>query len=187
MKRYFYHGIEFFLPATIDILNIVIKILNEGLKTRQEVRKFNYETCGKYEHVCLYRKGEPYEYDNRNFKQVFSALDTWIENGFVFIISPDINAVKAKHGEETSVVDEWRSIGGIDLNDIVGIGLPYSAFNEYFANGTFKEKEKNIVMELIKRIEDIANSRGLMIVDSCIPNFTDTLDETLNNEKVKQI
>ena len=56
-------------------------------------------------YVCI-EKNNDYNYDEED-ALLNSARGGWIDNCFVFIINPEIEAKKSTK-EETNLVDEWR-------------------------------------------------------------------------------
>ena len=102
MERYFYHGLEFYMGDIGGAADTMIKILNEGLITRNKARQHD---DSNFDHVCLYKKNEEYDYEGENMV-INSALGGWIYHGFVFVLNPDIDARKAIVGKETNLVDE---------------------------------------------------------------------------------
>ena len=184
MDKYFYHGIEPYNGMFGYSLNIMLKILKEGLKTRKEVHDHYDEDLS---HVCLYKKDDELDYsDQRWFFK--SARSGWIDHCFVFILSPDVEAVKASH-EDTDLLDEWRSIGDIPPSKIKGIALPMQTIKEYLEEDFKDEETKQDQEELQKNLQLITEyilEKNLILVDSDMPNFTDELDESLkqnNNTK----
>lgn len=184
MEGYYYHGIETYHGAYGYNTDTMIRILHQGLKTRKEVHKYEDE---KYNHVCLYKKDNDLDYSNK--KDFFkSARAGWIDHCFVFILSPDVEAVKASH-KDTDLLDEWRSVGDIPPSKIKGIALPMEAIKEYLEED-LDDEEIKLDQERLKNnlevITHIAVDRNLIIVDSDMPNFTDELDASLkqnNNTK----
>ena len=184
MEGYFYHGIEAYDGSFGSSTETMFKILNEGLKTRKEIHNHYDEN---FNHVCLYKKDKDLDYsDQRYFFK--SARSGWIDHCFVFIISPDLEVVKATH-EETDLLDEWRSIGNIPQSKIKGIALPMEAIKEYLDEQSTDEEIKNDQEKLkkyIKILTDYTMENDLLLLDSDMPNFTDELDSTLKqntNEK----
>ena len=192
MERYYYHGIEVYENFS-DTLEIVLKILKEGINVRhaylQEEEKLN-----EYNHVCLYKKNEDYDYNEETM--INSARGGWIDHCCVFVIDPSIVAVKAPSSTlnevnpVTNLVDEWRSFGKISVDKIVGLALPLNLINE-FLNYKPRWEEDQIDQEktkdLINKIEIIANKMNLFIVNSDIDDFTDKLDLQLNEKKERKI
>ena len=97
MDRYFYHGIEAYPGVMGWAVQLMIKILNEGIIVRNQARNFNDD---RFNHVCLYRKNEEYDYEGKE-GSLNSARDGWIDDCFVFVVSPEIEARKAT-SEETN-------------------------------------------------------------------------------------
>lgn len=182
MDKYFYHGIEPYYGSFGYSLDIMLKILKEGLKTRKEVHNHHDEDLS---HVCLYKKDQELDYKKHYYK---SARSGWIDHCFVFILSPDVEAVKASH-KDTDLLDEWRSVGDIPPSKIKGIALPMEAIKEYLEEDLDDEEIKLDQEKLQKNLElitEYALEKNLILVDSDMPNFTDELDESLkqnNNTK----
>ncbi len=193
MDKYFYHGVgEFCYGAICQSIEVMIKILNEGIINRNKIRNYEDE---KYNHVCLYRKNDDYEY---NFETILSsARGSWIDGGFVFIISPSVEAFKVETSKGTgfdengvpftNLIDEWRSFGDIPVDKIEGIALPFQYIEEYFSDDVYDDldplEDKDFLRERLSSLIELANSRGLIVADSCVPNFTDILDEDLSTKK----
>lgn len=179
MNRYYYHGIEFVYGCVGHVVELMIKILNEGLKNRKDVR--NFKESEKYNHVCLFKKDDDNDYDSNNIESIMgSAYYGWIQQGFVFVINPDIEARKAIRGVETNLFDEWRSMGDISINDIVGIALPYGAINEYLSEPEMYKEDKELLEKSLIILKNKVSQLGIFIADSGVPNFTDELDSSLN-------
>ena len=195
MERFFYHGMEACYGLYSYHINIMINVLEkEGLRTRNDVREHNNE---KFEHVCLYKKNEEYDYSQDNFF-LKSARGAWIDHGFVYVVSPDILAEKVQYSPRTGfvgngiittdLVDEWRSVGPIPNTKIEGIALPFDAIKEYLnedINSNDKEilEDKKQLIELLLKLKSLAESMGIFIVDSDEKDFTDKLDEQLNKKR----
>ena len=182
MNKYFYHGIESYYGCLGETIEIVYKILQEGLKTRNQVR--NYQD-NDFNHVCLYRKNDDWDYNipGNIYK---SARAGWIDNSFVFIISPEIIAVKELE-EKTDLVDEWRSINDIPPDKIIGIALPFESINDYLNETTDEEviEDQKKLKKFLPLVADYAIKNNLFYTDSEIPNFTEELDKTLSNSLKK--
>jgi len=190
MERYYYHGIEVYGNFS-DTLEIVLKILKEGINVRHAY--FQGEKS-EYNHVCLYKKNEDYDYNYE--KMINSARSGWIDHCCVFVIDRNLAAVKApsstlnEENAVTNLVDEWRSLGSISVDKIVGLALPLNLINE-FLNSEPRWEEEQIDQEktkdLINKIEIIANKMDLFIANSDIDDFTDKLDLQLNEKKERKI
>lgn len=179
MERYFYHGIEGYYGNFGNTMEIVLKILQEGLKTRNEV---NSHSNDEFEHVCLYKKNEELDYSDPSILYK-SARAGWIDNCFVFIISNDIEANKATE-DMTNLIDEWRSVGSIPPNKIIGLALPLNSIKEYLSDKVDDEEtieDQNKLNKMLPIITEYILEKNLLLLDSEIPNFTDELDKTLNN------
>ena len=179
MNKFFYHGFEFYPETIIKSLKKMINILDEGLVTRNTIRNLS---DNKYNHVCLYRKNDEYDYEQKD-ALLKSARGGWIDNSFVIIINPSINAKKID--EDTNLIDEWRSNGNISSKDIVGIALPYNTLNDYLNSNINENKEE--INQFLKLLHEKATKMNLMIENSDKKNFTDLLDSTLEQieNKVK--
>lgn len=97
----------------------------------------------KTKNIIMYvyiKKDDDLDYSNKIdfFK---SARAGWIDHCFVFILSPDVGAVKLSH-KDTDLLDEWRSVGDIPPNKIKGIALPMEAIKEYLEEDLDDEKIK---------------------------------------------
>lgn len=173
MDRYYYHGVSDLMDeVSIDIMINIIS--SGGLKTRNSVRELGDD----YNHVCLYKKNDEYDYED-NLK---SARSGWIDHCFFFIISPDILTYKSSYGTDTNLVDEWRSIGDIPLDKIVGIAIPFDGIAD------FKEKFPNLYDsfdEKLSRLISIAEANGWIIENSDEEDLCDRLDMELNGMKKK--
>ena len=195
MKRYYYHGIG----DNLSCLWQMVKIINSGeLKTRSIIRDTKDE---KYNHICLYKKNEEYNYDEEKEILLKSARGGWIDNCWFFIISPDISAKKVKQSNQTgfdefgnpttNLIDEWRSEGNIPLDKIIGIGIPF----DYIAQ---EEKETDFVEDIeynyhsfkeyyqtLKLLIELAHNFNWIIVNSEEKDVCDKLDAQLNNHNQK--
>lgn len=195
MERYYYHGIG----DDLACLWKMIKIINSGeLKTRSEIMGDNDE---KYNHVCLYKKNEEYNYDGKEEILLQSARSGWIDNCWFFIISPDIFAEKVKKTDmtgfdefgnpTTNLVDEWRSEGNIPLDKIVGIGIPFdtimkTAKEESFVyDMDYEMRSFKEYYQSLKTLIDLAHSFNWVVVNSEEKDVCDKLDEQLNNHNKK--
>ncbi len=195
MERYYYHGIG----DDLACLWKMIKIINSGeLKTRSEIMGDNDE---KYNHVCLYKKNEEYNYDGKEEILLQSARSGWIDNCWFFIISPDIFAEKVKKTDmtgfdefgnpTTNLVDEWRSEGNIPLDKIVGIGIPFdtimkTAKEESFVyDMDYEMRSFKEYYQSLKILIDLAHSFNWVVVNSEEKDVCDKLDEQLNNHNKK--
>lgn len=182
MDTYYYHGIETYHGTYGQSTEIMYKILREGLKTRKEVHNHHDD---HYDHVCLYKKDKDLDYKKNFFD---SARSGWIDSCFVFIISPDVEAVRASH-DETDLLDEWRSIGSIPPSKIKGIALPMTAIKDYLEEEPLDEEHKQDQEKLkkyLKILTEYTLNNDLMLLDSDLPNFTDELDESLKKKKLLQ-
>ncbi len=182
MDRYYYHGIEAYSGATIETFELINKILEEGLIARNKVLDLGSE----FSHVCLYRKNEEFNYDDPE-RINESARSGWIDNCFVFIVSPEIEAHKANNdssnGDDlTNLVDEWRSVGDIKPDKIVGLGLPYGFIEEELESDIYSEEERREMRKKFEHIVSCCKELGLFIVNSEDKNFTDKVDNTLGKD-----
>lgn len=189
MERYFYHGIG----EDISCLFKMLEIINSGgLKVRSKDEKYN--------HVCLYKKNEEYDY-NKEEKLLSSARGGWIDNCWFFIISPDVTAKKVKVSNKTgfdelgnptsNLVDEWRSEGDIPLDKIVGIGIPFDYIAQeekefdFVEDMDFHEHSFKEYYQLLKLLLEYANNSNWIVVNSEEKDICDKLDEQLNNHNIK--
>lgn len=167
-------------------------IKSGGLRSRNEVEK-KYGDL-KYNHVCLYKKNEEYDYSNPK-AEFESARYCWIDNCMVFIVSPHIEAEKVKTVEQnigfeedgtpfTYLVDEWRSNGNIPNSKIVGIALPLKGISQYLSNDIGLER-KTRFKELFDILISLCKEYGFIIRNSEEKDFTDKMDDELNQYKVK--
>ena len=182
MDRYYYHGIEAYSGATIETFKLINKILEEGLIARNKVLDLGSE----FSHVCLYRKNEEFNYDDPERINV-SARSGWIDNCFVFVISPNISTYKAENDSskgkvETNLVDEWRSVGDIKPDKFVGLGLPFGFIEEELSSDIYSEEERREMKKRFEKVVSDAKELGLFIVNSEEENFTDRLDELLRKD-----
>lgn len=196
MNKYYYHGFESFYGYYGESIEKMLKLLCEGIITRNEVRKYNDE---RYNHVCLYRKNDDYDYSDKSVL-LKSARSGWIDRCFVFVISPDIEAKKVDIRDTTGfdnegnsfsdLIDEWRSVGDIIPSKIVGVAIPYNSIKKYLSDGFYSnlelEKDKEKVKKLLPMLEEYVLSQNLFIANSNIPNFTDELDSNLVKLKSKK-
>ena len=180
MNSYFYHGIESYSGYMGSAVQLMIKILKEGIIIRNKARNYDDD---KYNHVCLYRKNDEYDYGEES-TSLRSAREGWINKCFVFVINPQIEARKARD-EETDLIDEWRCYNNILPNDIVGIALPFETIEEYL-NEQFEqdEEDKKILKESLPQIMEITKQLNIPVYNSDEDNFTDKLDSTLEHSKV---
>lgn len=176
MERYFYHGFE-----PID--------LGEGIKQMLEYIESGHlrersEKDEDLKHVCLYRKNEDIDYDNLNILE--TALSGWIENCFVFILSPDLEAEHQLPENVQGLVDEWRSFKDIPMDKVVGIALPLDSIQKSLdGKSVFSEEEIPVILEYLPKLKEVANKMGWMIVNSEEKGFTDRLDTNLQRERSK--
>lgn len=188
MERYYYHGIECY-PGTLGVIvERINQILDEGLKNRNEVRDYEDD---RYNHVCLYKKNESVDYDNK-IEYIKTARAGWIDSQFVIIVSPNIKASKVNVSTSTGfdndspytdLVDEWRSEGDIKPEDIVGVALPLNYINEYISNNKAIDQEDiNKLKEELLKLKSKISEKGLILTGSEIKNFTDELDNSLNKK-----
>ena len=183
MDRYYYHGIEPYAGIFDEQIELMIKILSEGILTRNVVKEMGKDD--EFNHVCLYKKNDCHDYENvKEFPD--SAANGWINNCFVFVISPDVEAIKADNSKNgvTNLVDEWRTFESIPPSKIVGIAIPYDSISNYLEDKTLDNlpevvAEKENIIKLLPILEEIVTSNGQFIVNSNIPDFTDQLDSSL--------
>ena len=179
MDSYFYHGIECYPGYMAEVAQLMIKILNDGIITRNQARKYNND---KFNHICLYRKNDKYNYDVEG-AVAHSARGGWIDQCFVFIINPQIEARKAME-EDTDLVDEWRCYNNISPDNIVGIALPFELIEDYLKEQFEEEKEdRELLKKSITTIMEITKRLNIPVYDSGKENFTDELDSTLKHFK----
>ena len=186
MERYFYHGIGDSIDC--DTLESMLVIMESGiLKSRNAIGYSGDD----YNHVCLYRCNELYDYSGSGLEG--TALDGWINNSFCFIVSPSIVASKTSfyysledenNATFTDLVDEWRSDGDIPLDRVIGIGMPLDDIREQrciAGSGVdeyFDEKLTDILL--------FAESMDWLVVNSNDSDFTTRLDDVLNSGEVNK-
>lgn len=164
-NKYFYHGYDF--CCGIESIEFLYKFLLSGkIKTR----------LGS---ICLYQKNDNFDYTNKGLYEK-SSRSGWIDSCVVFVIKPSIDAYKFEYDD--SLVDEWRTCKDIDFSDVVGICFPTNFFECSPKYESALDIEKGI--ELHEKIDEIIDSYGWFVGNSSIDNFTDKLDEKLNNNKV---
>ena len=177
----YYHGLEFYSVNVGDTLKIIIQMLEEGILTRDKILNVNDPNL---EHVCLYKKNEEYDYNNISDTSE-TALSGWINHCFVFVINPNIKAVKTKY-EDTHLVDEWRCNRDILPSEIIGIALPFTSIDKYLNEDYEDEetiKDKKEVREYLPILINLATKLGLNIYDSDNETFTEEIDSQLNDNK----
>lgn len=163
-NKYFYHGFDF----------------NVGYESIMFLRDFlrSGKICCRLGRICLYQKNDDFDYNNKDlfFK---SARSGWIDGCVVFVIRPEIDAVKFEY--EDSLVDEWRTYEDIDFSKVAGLCIP----SNFFKCSKIYEKSEDIVKAKCaeKEIKKIIKSYGWFVINSMTDNFTDILDESLNREK----
>ena len=181
MERYYYHGVSEFIDT--DALDSMLNIIDSGaLKTRSSVGYVG----DTYEHVCLYRKDEGYDYSGTAV--LSTALGGWIEHCFCFIVSPYIRAQKTNYfhsteeeesGAFTDLTDEWRSDGDIPLDRVVGVGIPFDSIEELRLSSDVVDREFD---DKLSEVMLFAESMDWIVANSDEANFTDKLDEKLNRK-----
>lgn len=176
MERYFYHGFE-----GIDLgegIEQMLKYIESGhLRERSE-------TDEKLKHICLYRKNEEVDYDKLPILK--TALSSWIENCFVFVLSPDLEAEHQPPDKVQGLVDEWRSFKDIPMDKVVGIALPLDSINKSLdGESIFSEEEIPVISKYLPKLKEVAQEMGWMIVNSDEKGFTDKLDTELQRERSK--
>lgn len=187
MERYYYHGIESFLDEDASVLDLFLNIIKSGaIKTRTSLDDNN---ALKMNHICLYRKNEDVDYKERQPYPIgpMSALDAWINNGLVFVISPDINAYKPIYKEdykreenETNIIDEWRTNENIPIEKIVGIALPLQTIENEIKDNPDIGK---VWYEKLNQVLAIAKEYNWFVVSSEEKDFTDQLDDNLKQKQ----
>ena len=180
MSECYYHGLEIVAGSYGTAIKNMMKIIEEGLKTRNEIRKFNDTN---FNHICLYKKNNEYDY-HEELSFLHSARGGWIDHCCVFIIHPDICARKAIEGVETNLVDEWRCYDDIPTSKFVGIALPFQSFNEYLDSPNNSEEErveKETIRKDLSSLLSKAMELDLEIVNSDQEDFTDKFDENYSS------
>lgn len=189
MKRYYYHGIE--QRVGLAGIETIEEIINSGAIRPRPIQIDENTTINR---LCLYRKNEDYDYNNKG-NILTSARDGWIDNCMFFVILPDIEASKTPLGTEndysllyTNLIDERRTSNPIPLNRIVGIAFPFETIiedlekygPEWFVDEDLIERPNRLL--ILKRIIDFAKKQGWMILNSNEENLCDRLDEQLDKE-----
>lgn len=192
MSNYYYHGTGDHPVCLVTLY----KILLSGLKTR----KRNGDMTDQYDHVCLYRKNPNVDYSDQK-QYLNSARAGWIDHCFGVVVSPEIEAVKVKYGNTTgfmengepvsNIVDEWRSIGSISIEKIVGIFVPIDNIREddgflySLEDADLPEELKGMdFSQLLQVVISMAKNLGMEVYNSDRENFTDVLDDSLDSNKV---
>ena len=87
MDRYYYHGFD---HGDIEWgIMQMLKISKEGINSREHLGE-------DFNHVCLYRKNEDFDY-SKDDHILKSARGGWIDFCCGFIISPSIEAEKTRN------------------------------------------------------------------------------------------
>jgi len=177
MGKYYYHGIgDIIDERTLDTM---LKIMDEGILSRENVRDMG----DKYNHVCLYRKDDQFDYSSEEYF-LSSARAGWIDNCFFFIVSDQVRAEHAG-SDVTNLVDEWRCYDNIYIDKIEGIAIPFDIIN------SMKDSYPDIItpsfMEKLNRIIDIATKRGWKIENSNEKDLCDRLDNELSRKNTEEV
>ena len=172
---YFYHGVSDMLDE--ESLTYFITILKSRQEIFEEESSKNLEQ--DYDHVCLYRKNQYYDYNNPE-AILNSARAGWIDHSFVFVISPDIDAEKAS-SQDTNLVDEWRSRGSISFDKIVAIGIPFDSIE--MDRTRFPELYSDEYQRKLDFILEFAQNNGWQVENTDETDFCDRLDKSLDNQK----
>lgn len=177
MEKYYYHGFEFYPGALNDAICKMLSILDEGLKTRNEIRDYQDSS---YQHICLYKKNDSYNYHDE-LAFLHSARGGWIDHCFVVIIDSGIDAYQARLGIDTDLVDEWRCDEDIDPSHFVGVGLPIKTIQDYLNSFSSLEEER-IDQEQARKsfctLCEKIDSCHIPLVDSDQEFFTDEFDSS---------
>ena len=189
MQRYYYHGFDNY-DYEGGIEHIIEIIKSGGLKNRNDVKDLG---DNNYNHVCLYRKNEEYDYASDEHL-LRSARGGWIDGCMVFIISPEIEAYKVRYSESgigfdeegpySNLVDEYRSVGDIPNSKIVGIALPLNGIGKYL-DDNIGEERKTRLRTLFSQLMALMQEYKFQLKNSEEENFTDKLDEELNIQMTK--
>lgn len=175
MNHYYYHGFEFLEGYVNSSVEKMIKILEEGLRTRNDIREFH---DSEFNHICLYKKNDEYDYSQED-AVIHSARGGWIDHCFVVIVDSEIDATKAETGIDTNLVDEWRCYHPIDPSHFVGVALPLTFLEEYLNSESHIEEDK-IDKELSKKNLEVLYQKAeilqIPIVDSDQDDFCDIFD-----------
>lgn len=140
MERIFYHGIFPNIPC-IAITKMIEIIQSGAIKSRRLQGVTSEFGFNGDDYISICSKEDEKEYS----KYPINAYDRYISNSFCFIISDDIPAIKVRYIEvyndfdfETilermiekpeqrysDMFDEWQVKDEINLNHIIGIGIP---------------------------------------------------------------
>lgn len=186
MERYYYHGFDH-LCYYDGICHMISILRSGGLKTRNAVRDFKDQ---KYEHICLYRKNEDADYDDRK-TYMKSVRSGWIDGCMVFVISNEIDAYKVRfdsavgfdeNGEPfTNLIDEYRYDGNISTDKIVSVAIPLDDIKMISDSGD--EEYKSKVERALEMLKAVTEELKITIINSNEKDFTDKKDEELNKQK----
>ena len=186
MERYYYHGFDDY--GYYEGICHMIDILRSGkLKTRNTIGDYDDP---RYEHVCLYRKNDDLDYDDKEVR-MRSVRSGWIDGCMVFVISHDIEAYKVKSGKTvgfddndepvTNLIDKYRSVGSIPVSKIVSVALPLDDIKMVTDSGVEEYKEK--IEKALGMLRAVTSELNITILNSNERDFTDKKDEELNRIK----
>ena len=180
MKRLFYHGVCDWIEIAIEQMESIAK---EGIFSRERLGE-------DYNHVCLYKKNEEYDYSTPDAIILNSARGGWIDNCCGFIVSNSVVAHKQSDRRKTDLVDEWRSEGAISIDKIIGVFFPLenrdliakpedieqvvlsSGMEEYLDENDYAQ-----TVERLHRLVEIIKQRNWIVANSDVKDFTDRIDE----------
>lgn len=192
----FYHGVVNGL-----VRNKILKILEQqeiSSASRMEYSKQIGFNENNYVSVCVNLGNEVYsEYPN-------NAFNSYIINHFCFVIDDSITAEPTEYLADirnmgpfelnnlkrqnpnkrySDIIDEYQVKDYIHLSKVIAIGIPYNIpENDGFIKlSDFCYLTREEFDELVREVEDIANSLGLKIVDST----SECLQEICNDKPIR--
>lgn len=195
MSRFYYHRI---IPKKeqLERLCTMIEIIKSGgLKSKRKLNISNlYVGYNGSDYISLCKKENDYMYNQINDN--INAYEDYIYSNFCFIASDEINAIKTKKfdikGKYVSYMqfyslaqgdirysdmfDEWQVKDKINMDKIIGIGLPFNLVFSY----------KNSDLEFKKYIEllySLVHKYNLDIVNTEDFNFVEKYEQEKNNSK----
>ena len=204
MSKFYYHGVGNIMCNPYISEKMINIIKSGGLKSKKFL---NLNIRGGYngmDYVSVCKKEEKNLYE----KYPISAFYQYIHNKCCFIISDEISAIKTKYITEDEIdydesktryccllelvqnnegirysdmFDEYQVYESIDLEHILGIGLPLDIYDSNLLDS---------IKENIKPLCDLAISLGLDIVDTRDDNFVEKYEEKMyknNGNKIKYI
>lgn len=195
MSKYFYHGMMPKKEPIDKIITMINIIESGGIKSKRKLKINNlYVGYNGSDYISLCNKEDNsmynFFYDNMN------SYEDYIYSNFCFIVSDEINAIKTKKfdikGKYVSYMqfyslaqgdirysdmfDEWQVKDEINMDKIIGIGLPFNLVFSY----------KNSDQEFKKYIEllfNLVHKYNLDIVNTEDFNFVEKYEQEKNNSK----